>query len=137
VQILFAGTLSQFLLAPLIWSFWLIPLGFHHPAVNLLPPWAFWTMVGHFVTSEVVNFAISALALRRAGKAWLTPWALTLQLYFPLGAIAVYKGLLELTWKPFYWDKTAHGILLPKPAAANGPQPSQPPQPLPHQAAAE
>lgn len=137
VQILFAGTLSQFLLAPLIWSFWLIPLGFHHPAVNLLPPWAFWTMVGLFVTSEVVNFAISALALRRAGKAWLTPWALTLQLYFPLGAIAVYKGLLELTWKPFYWDKTAHGILLPKPAAPNGPQPSQPPPPLPHQAAAE
>ncbi|WP_394155199.1 glycosyltransferase family 2 protein [Loktanella salsilacus] len=133
VQVLFAGTLSQFVLAPLIWSFWLIPLGFRHPAVDLLPPWAFWTMVGLFIASEAVNFAISALALRRAGKTWLTPWALTLQLYFPLGAIAVYKGLLELTWKPFYWDKTAHGILLPKTAARVSP----PPRPLPHPAAAE
>lgn len=132
VQVLFAGTLSQFLLAPLIWSFWLIPMGFHHPAAALLPPVAFWTMVGLFIASEVTTFAIAALALRRAGKGWLTPWAITLQFYFPLGCVAVYKGLLELTWKPFYWDKTAHGILLPQSVVSVTP----PPRPLPHQDAA-
>ena len=132
VQVLFAGTLSQFLLAPLIWSFWLIPLGFHHPAVDLLPPPAFWAMVGLFVASEITTFAIAALALRRAGKGWLTPWAITLSLYFPLGCMAVYKGLLELTWKPFYWDKTQHGILLPAcPVPA-----TPPPRPLPRPAEA-
>ena len=124
VQVLFAGTLSQFLLAPLIWSFWLIPLGLHHPAADLLSPWAFWTMVGLFLASEVTTFAIAAIALARADKRWLTPWALTLSLYFPLGSAAVYKGLLELTWKPFYWDKTAHGILLPKAPVIRRPPPS-------------
>ena len=132
VQVLFAGTLSQFLLAPLIWSFWLIPLGFPHPAAILLPTPAFWALVGLFVASELTTFALAALALRRAGKLWLTPWALTLSLYFPLGCVAVYKGLLELTWKPFFWDKTQHGILLP----AGAVPPTPPPRPSPRPAAA-
>ena len=127
VQVLFAGTLSQFLLAPLVWSFWLVPFGWHHPAADLLPRPVFWAMVGLFITCEVANFAIAALAVRRAGKSWLIPWALTLQLYFPLGAVACYKGLLELTWKPFYWHKTAHGILLPTQSTATAP-----PRPWPH-----
>ncbi len=127
VQVLFAGTLSQFLLAPLVWSFWLVPFGVHHPAADLLPRPVFWAMVGLFIICELANFAIAALAVRRAGKGWLIPWALTLQLYFPLGAVACYKGLLELTWKPFYWHKTAHGILLPTHAPATAP-----PRPLPH-----
>lgn len=122
LQVLFAGTLSQFLLAPLIWSFWLIPLGLPHPVAALLTPAAFWTMAGLFVTCEVVNFFIAVLALRRAGKGWLIKWAPTLQFYFPLGSMAVYKGLLELTWKPFYWDKTMHGLLVPK-ARLNPPPP--------------
>jgi len=29
--------------------------------------------------------------------------------YFPLGAIASYKALVELSVSPFYWDKTQHG----------------------------
>ena len=31
-------------------------------------------------------------------------------IYFPMGAIAVLKGLYELFGKPFFWDKTSHGI---------------------------
>lgn len=119
VQLLFAGTLSQFVLAPVLWSFWLIPFGFAHPFVDLLSPAWFWALVGMFVTSELVNFVISAIALRSAKKLWLVKWAVTLQLYFPLAAIAAYKGLIELAWKPFYWDKTMHGVLLPK--VATGP----------------
>jgi hypothetical protein len=40
-------------------------------------------------------------------------WVPTLHLYYPLGAIASYKGICELARKPFYWDKTAHGIMTP------------------------
>ena len=35
VQLLFAGTLTQFVLAPVLWSFWLIPFGFSHPFLAL------------------------------------------------------------------------------------------------------
>ncbi len=126
VQLLFLGTLAQFVLAPLLWSFWLIPFGFAHPFVTLLSPVGFWTLVGVFVASELTNLLISAIALRAAGKTWLIKWAITLQFYFPLAAIAAYKGLLELAWKPFYWDKTMHGVLLPKASTAPPPPPARP-----------
>ncbi len=113
LQVLFAGTLAQFLLSPLLWSFWLIPFGLPHPIGTILPAPALWTLAGLFLATELVSLAIAWVALGRAGKRGLWPWAISLQLYFPLATIAAYKGLLELTWKPFYWDKTAHGVLLP------------------------
>lgn len=122
VQLLFLGTLAQFALAPLLWSFWLIPFGFDHPLLHVLTPVGFWILALAFFASEIISFIISAIALKAANKTWLIKWAVTLQFYFPLAAIAAYKGLLELAWKPFYWDKTMHGVLLPK-------TPKSPPQP--------
>lgn len=113
VQLLFAGTLAQFLLAPVLWSFWIVPFGLPHPFVEVMSAGHFWTLIYTFFAAEVISLAIAAVALRRAGKMWLLKWALTLQFYFPLASIGAYKGVLELAWKPFYWDKTAHGILLP------------------------
>lgn len=110
VQLLFLGTLSQFVLAPVLWSFWLIPLGFDHPVQTTLPFAALVALSGLFILSELTSFAVSCLGVIRAGKKGLIPWAATLHFYFPLAALAAYKGLAELMWKPFYWDKTAHGI---------------------------
>ena len=124
LQMLFAGTLMPFLLAPILLSFWLIPFGLPHPLVGVAPMQLIWVLGALFFTSEMLNIAIAAIAVRRAGKGWLAKWSPTLQLYFPLATIAAYKGLLELTWKPFYWDKTAHGIF-----KAGRPAPL----PLPHQ----
>ncbi len=113
VQMLFLGTLSQFALAPLLWSFWLIPLGYGHPLTALLPWWAFILLGSIFLLSEGVNITVSAIAVTKAGKPRLIKWTPTLHLYFPLAAIASYKGFWELTRRPFYWDKTAHGIFAP------------------------
>jgi cellulose synthase/poly-beta-1,6-N-acetylglucosamine synthase-like glycosyltransferase len=113
VQILFGGTLAQFAFVPVIWSFWMMPLGLHHPVQSVAPTWLAWTFAIAFMLTGIINLFVNTLGAFRAGKPGLAPWALTLQLYFPLGMIAVYKGLLELTWKPFFWDKTAHGVLMP------------------------
>ena len=128
VQILFLGTLSQFVLAPFLWSFILPTLGFPHPLQQVMPTAAFWALTGLFIASECVGFCVALVGLQKAKRTWLTKWALTLPLYFPLGALAAYKGLWELVTKPFYWDKTAHGVLLPKASIT-------PPQLLEHQAA--
>jgi hypothetical protein len=34
--------------------------------------------------------------------------------YHPLGAVASWKALVELVVRPFYWDKTAHGLYGPE-----------------------
>ncbi len=109
VQILFFGTLSAFALAPALWSFWLILFGLPHPLIDILPPAAFISLSTLFIMSELTNLIVAALAVRRAGKGWLAPWAITLQAYFPLATLAAYKGLLEILWRPFFWDKTSHG----------------------------
>ena len=114
LQLLFLGTLSQFVLAPFLWTFWLLPFGISHPLSAVIPSWTFWSLAGIFVLSELVGLAAAIVGLRKAGKVGLAGWALTLQFYFPLAALAAYKGLYELATKPFYWDKTAHGVLLPQ-----------------------
>ncbi|MCA1775143.1 MAG: glycosyltransferase [Loktanella sp.] len=114
LQVLILGTLIQFALAPVIWSFWLVPLGLPHPVADSLPTWALLTGAMLFAATGLLNLWVAALGVSRAGKGWLLPWALTLPLYFPLGLIAMWKGLCELCWKPFFWDKTEHGRLLPR-----------------------
>lgn len=109
VQLLFLGSLSQFLLAPLLWTFWALPLGIDHPLQGALSPSAFYLLAGLFLMSELVSLIVAgyALAPNRHRRMWF--WIPTLHLYFPLATIAAYKGIWELISKPFYWDKTTHG----------------------------
>ncbi len=122
MQVLFLGTLSQFVLAPLLWSFWLLAFGLPHPLAMMLSPPLLWSMAGGLLLVEAINIAAGVLAVRQTRHRGLIPWIPTLHLYFPLAALASYKGLWELTRKPFYWDKTAHGLLLGE---------ATPPPPLP------
>ena len=108
-QVLFLGTLSQFLLAPVLWSFWLVPLGLPHPLAQALPPGVLVAMAVIYGATEAVNLIAGWVGLRRRGGGLSPAWLPTLHVYFPLGALASYKAALELLRKPFYWDKTSHG----------------------------
>lgn len=108
-QALFLCTLSQFLLMPLLWSFWLVQFSMVHPVAVEMPPALFFALTGLFLLAEGTNIALGCIALRLGGQKVSPLWVPTLQLYFPLGALASYKALWEVLRKPFYWDKTAHG----------------------------
>ncbi len=110
VQVMFLGTILQFLLAPLLWSFWLVPLGVPHPLAESLGPAAFAGMAVVFLLTAALDVAVSILALRRSGHRLSPLWVFTLYAYFPLAAFAAYKALWEVATRPFYWDKTSHGI---------------------------
>ncbi len=108
----FLAALSQFLLAPVLWSFWLILLGVPHPLSSVVPN-DFLVMLGvSFLAIELVNIAIFALAVRGQKHRHLVPWAPTMHFYTPFAAIAAYKALYEVVFKPFYWEKTTHGLSL-------------------------
>ncbi len=110
VQILFLGTLSTFVFAPFVWSFWLLPFGLPHPLAPYVPWWLFVALGSAFLFTELVNIAAGALAVSSRSHRWLIPWVPTMHFYHPLGAIASWKALVELVVRPFYWDKTAHGL---------------------------
>ncbi len=109
VQILFLGALSQFILAPLLWSFWAIPLGLPHPLTTVLSGGGVVALTSIFLVAEAVSIGIGIYSIAPTRHRGLWLWVPTLHLYFPLAAIAAYKGLWELVVKPFYWDKTQHG----------------------------
>ena len=110
VQILFAGTLSQFVLAPVLWTFWALPLGLPHPLVGVMPMGMFLGLGAVFLMSEILNIAVGVLAVSGERHRWLRWWVPSLHFYYPLASLAALKGLGEILHKPFYWDKTVHGI---------------------------
>ncbi|QMU59713.1 MAG: glycosyltransferase [Boseongicola sp.] len=112
---LFLGTLSQFVLAPVLWSFWLIPLGLPHPITDVAPWGIIVTLAILFFISEVATLLVAALAVSTPKHRGLIWWVPLMHLYFPLSAIACWKGLAELIFKPFYWDKTTHGLTANQP----------------------
>ena len=114
-QVLFLGSLSQLLLAPLLWSLWLLAFGLPHPLSALLAGSLGVTLTTLFVLSEVLNVAVAIVGLRRSDHKINLLWVTTLHFYFPLGAIGSYKAAWELVRKPFYWDKTSHGHYDPTP----------------------
>ena len=113
VQVLFLGTLSTFLFAPFVWSFWLLPFGLPHPLAPLVPWWLFVGLGSAFLFTELVNIAAGALAVSSQRHRWLVPWVPTMHFYHPLGALASWKALVELVVRPYYWDKTPHGLDAP------------------------
>ena len=110
VQILFLGTWFQALLAPLLWSFWMIPLGLGHPMLAVVPAPALMVLGASFLLAEVITISVSAFAVSDKKHRYLIPWVPTLHFYYPLGTLAAYKAFYELLTRPFYWDKTSHGI---------------------------
>ncbi len=109
VQLLFLGTLSQFMLAPVLWTFWAFPLGLPHPLDGMLSGLGIAALTLVFLTAEAVSLGIGIFAIASTRHRGLWPWVPSMHLYFPLAAIAAYKGIWELIARPFYWDKTAHG----------------------------
>ena len=113
VQAVFLASLTQFVLLPVLWSFWLLALGLPHPLSGTAPEGLLWTMGGIFFLSELLNLALHAAGLWRAGRLRLAWWLPLLHPYFPLATLAAYKALAEMVFRPFYWDKTRHGLSEP------------------------
>lgn len=110
VQTMLLATFSQFLCAPLLWSFWLALAGVPHPVGLTLGSGVLWGLAVFFLLCEALNLLIAAVAVGRPAHRHLLGWALSLPVYFPLGTLAAFKAVSEFISSPFYWDKTQHGL---------------------------
>ena len=108
-QAFFLGTVGQFLLAPVLWAFWLAFLGLANPFQDIVHSEILRACVYLFLTAEAANIIVGALGAVAGGRRYLLPWVPTMALYYPLGVVAAYKALWEMAAKPFFWDKTEHG----------------------------
>lgn len=110
LQLHFVTTLSQVLLAPLLWSFWTILFGLPHPLADTVPSSTLATLGIGFLFAELVVLTTAAIAVSGRNHRHLLAWVVTTHFYFPLAAFAAYKALYELIFQPVYWDKTQHGL---------------------------
>lgn len=110
LQILFLATVSQFLCAPLLWSFCVTLVGLSHPVETVLGAQILKGLFYYFIFAELLNISIAIRAVRGSKHRHLIPWAFGLPFYFILGTFAAYKALYEFIFDPFYWDKTEHGV---------------------------
>ena len=110
VQTMLLATFIQFAFAPLLWSFWVMLFGLTHPIETTLGTVTVWAMIVLFIFCGIVNLCISILAVSGKSHRHLLGWVLTMLFYFPMGAVAAFKGLHECVVRPFFWDKTQHGV---------------------------
>lgn len=108
-QVLFIGSILQSLLAPLLWSFWMVPFGYGHPLSDAMPEAMFTALWVTFLATEILTICFGIAGLARTRHRMSPLWVPTLAFYHPLATLAAYKAGWELLTRPFYWDKTSHG----------------------------
>src|SRR5699024_8444856 len=105
----FVAAVSQAVLAPFLWSFWLVLLGLPHPLGPILPHALLLGFGQLFLAIEILNIGFHMVGVSGPLQRHLLPRVPTMHLYTPLGSIAAAKALYEMVASPFYWDKTSHG----------------------------
>ncbi|MEO1503837.1 MAG: glycosyltransferase [Pseudomonadota bacterium] len=126
LQVLFPFSILSFLAQPLFFFLigWWIATG-ELLWLEQTPLWMIAPIAATLTIGQIAILATAVIALRRRGLRWLAPWVLAMPFYWPLGAIAAYKALWELIVRPFYWDKTEHGVTHFEDASPGRPPPDR------------
>ncbi|MBD3625067.1 MAG: glycosyltransferase, partial [Rhodobacteraceae bacterium] len=109
-QVLLLGGLTAYLATPLHWMLWAAWLGADLAIFDAGPRWMW---AAWFVSMTLGQLVMAAVALRAV---WARPRRHLLAtvplmfLYWPLGAVAAWRAVIELFTKPFFWAKTEHGL---------------------------
>jgi len=100
-----------FLLYPVLLSFYAVYLIFDLEAVKILfPDWVLYISIFNFIAGNTLMIYINMLAVFKRRYYELILFAMLNPLYWLMHSIAAYKGLWQLIYKPFYWEKTNHGL---------------------------
>jgi len=111
VQLLIGGTFLTFLINPLLWGlfiFWILfrPLWME----SFFPLWILVISTLNLVVGNAMGIYLNMLAVFRRKIFHLTFYSLLNPFYWILHSVAAYKALWQLFTKPFYWEKTLHGL---------------------------
>ena len=108
-QLLFAGSILDALLMPLMWSMMVLPFGVWHPIADWLPGRGPVILGATLLALTIADIGIAMAGCASPHHRHLRVWVPTMKLYFPLATLAAVKALVEIAFRPFHWDKTAHG----------------------------
>ncbi len=109
--LLIGGTPLTFLLAPPLWAMYVVWLLTRTHAFDFLfPPLTLYVSLFNLLIGNGLMIYLNMLAVFKREYYHLLPFAFLNPLYWVLHTIAAYKALWQLFTRPFYWEKTRHGI---------------------------
>ncbi len=112
---LIGGTPVNFLLFPIMWGLFIASIFVNIYGNIHIPDVLFYLSAFNLVIGNAIAIFISILGTFPRKNFKLLPYALLSPIYWMLQSIGAYKGLWQLIFKPFYWEKTAHGLTKYKP----------------------
>ncbi len=120
-MMLILGTPFTFLAAPPLWLFYLIYLlTGTHAFDYLFPPITLYISLFNLLLGNGLMIYLNMLAVFKRNYFNLLFFALLNPFYWVLHSIAAYKALWQLFSRPYFWEKTIHGISREiKPAASS------------------
>jgi glycosyltransferase XagB len=109
--LLIGGTPLSFLFTPPLYLLLLVSLIWDPETIaEYMPGWVLWAGLVNLLVGNVLMIYVTMMGAFRRRRYRLVPWALLNPLYWLLHALAAYKGLWQLIFKPHYWEKTDHGL---------------------------
>lgn len=100
-----------FLIYPVLLSFFVIYLIFDLKSARVLfPDWVLYISIFNFVAGNTLMVYVNMLAVFKRRYYELILFALFNPLYWLMHSISAYKGLWQLVYNPFFWEKTNHGL---------------------------
>jgi cellulose synthase/poly-beta-1,6-N-acetylglucosamine synthase-like glycosyltransferase len=110
-QLFVGGTILSGLLYPFLVVPFLAWLLTRTAALHVLfPPGVLAVSLANLIVGNSCLIYLSMLAVAKRKHHALLPYALTVPGYWILQSLAAYKAVVQLITKPFYWEKTQHGI---------------------------
>jgi cellulose synthase/poly-beta-1,6-N-acetylglucosamine synthase-like glycosyltransferase len=110
-QFFIGGSFLTFLTSPIMWLlffYWLLTRA--HWLQNIFPSWLIYLGLFNLLVGNAIGIYLNLVAVFRRGYYDLAFYALLNPIYWQLHSIAAYMALWQLFTKPFYWEKTVHGI---------------------------
>ena len=109
VQVLFGSAILSFLLSPFLWLLCVLAVTTDIGLHGFLSQGVLGGIMMLFLISMLVNIVMNVIAIGILKKRALMLWLWVMPFYYFLMCVAAYKGLFQIFYRPFFWDKTEHG----------------------------
>ena len=105
------ATPLTFLIYPILLSIFFAYIVFDFSFIRLIfPNWVLFISIFNLVVGNVFMIYINMMAVFKRRFYELILFSLANPVYWIMHSIAAYMGLYQLIVKPFYWEKTNHGL---------------------------
>jgi glycosyltransferase XagB len=110
-QTLFTGGIAAAaLLNPVMWLLLGLSVFLDYSGLFYVPSVLIYLTALNIIAANIIMMGMAVLGASTQKNRKLLPLALLAPVWWMLDSIAAYKGLWQLFFKPFYWEKTQHGL---------------------------